>query len=255
MQPRSGADPFPRALISGLVASTAMQLAFALACVGVLLLAAAHAPGPWWATPALAWVDALSTSDLLNPARRPLYQAIGLYLAAGLLWAVVYTHSIHPRLRGPHWERGLVFACVPWTLSLVVLLPVAGFGMFGLALGAGPLPMVGSLALHAVYGVTLAALLGPIGDAVLDRSPLGTVQVGALQCAELGAAVGVVAGLALGAAVGVGLMGALRPGLDAGPLGMDPLAVLAAATVTGVAGGALVGSFAGLARAEPHLPG
>src|ERR671933_432111 len=103
MQPRSGADPFPRALISGLVASTAMQLAFAL-----------------------AWVDALSTSDLLNPARRPLYQAIGLYLAAGLLWAVVYTHSIHPRLSGPHWERGLVFACVPWTFSLVVLLPVAG---------------------------------------------------------------------------------------------------------------------------------
>ena len=70
MQPRSGTDPFARALISGLVASTAMQLAFALACVGVLLLAGGHASGPPWATPALAWVDALSTSDLLNPARR-----------------------------------------------------------------------------------------------------------------------------------------------------------------------------------------
>src|SRR5919202_5818948 len=215
MQPRSGADPFPRALISGLVASTAMQLAFALACVGVLLLAAAHAPGPWWATPALAWVDALSTSDLLNPARRPLYQAIGLYLAAGLLWAVVYTHSIHPRLSGPHWERGLVFACVPWAFSLVVLLPVAGGGVFGLALGAGPLPMVGSLALHGVYGVTLAWLLGPIGDVVLEPSPLGAVQGAALQRAEVGAAVGVVAGLALGAAIGLVLLGGSHLAVEA----------------------------------------
>jgi hypothetical protein len=36
---------------------------------------------------------------------------------------------------------------------------------------------------------------------------------------------------------------------------MDPLTVLAATTVAGVAGGALVGSFAGLARSEPYLPG
>ena len=70
MQRRSSADRFARALILGLVASTAMQLAFAVACAGVLLLAGGHASGPPWATPALAWVDALSTSDLLNPARR-----------------------------------------------------------------------------------------------------------------------------------------------------------------------------------------
>ena len=254
MQPRSGTDPFARALISGLVASTAMQLAFALACVGVLLLADGHAPGPSWAAPALAWVDALSTSDLLNPARQSLYRAIGLYLAAGLLWAVVYTHRVHTRLSGPRWERGLVFACVPWAFSLVVLLPVAGGGVFGLALGAGPLPMVGSLALHGVYGVTLAWLLGPMGDAALDPSPWGAVQAGASRGAEVGAAVGVVAGLAPGAAVGLVLMGALQGAVDAAHSGMDPLAVLAATTVAGVAGGALVGSFAGLARSEPHIP-
>jgi hypothetical protein len=230
-----------------------MQLAFALACVGVLLVAGGHASGPSWATPALAWVDALSTSDLLNPGRQSLYQAIGLYLAAGLLWAVVYTHSIHTRLSGPYWERGLVFACAPWTFSLVVLLPMAGCGVFGLALGAGPLPMVGSLALHGVYGVTLAWLLGPIGDVVLEPSPLGAVQGAALQRAEVGAAVGVVAGLALGAAIGLVLLGGSHLAVEAARSSTDPLAVLAATTVAGVAGGALVGSFAGLARSEPYV--
>ena len=63
------------------------------------------------------------------------------------------------------------------------------------------------------------------------------------------------AGLALGAAIGLLLTGALHRAADAARLGMDPLTVLAATTVAGVAGGTLVGSFAGLARSEPYLPG
>lgn len=53
-----------------------------------------------------------------------------------------------------------MFSLIPWAFSLVVFLPLVGGGFLGLGLGAGPLPILGNLLLHAVYGVTLGSVLG-----------------------------------------------------------------------------------------------
>ena len=61
---------------------------------------------------------------------------------------------------------------------MIIFLPLAGGGLLGLGLGAGPLPILGNLLVHLVYGVTLgflypafrylgmlATTLGHFGDA------------------------------------------------------------------------------------------
>jgi len=248
MRRYSASDPFARALLSGFIASTAMQLAFALGCSAVLLLANGQAAGP-----ASSWFQSLRNSGLVDLTRPALHQAIGLYFLVGLLWAVVYTHLFQHRLSGPQWERGLLFACVPWLFSVLVLLPVAGAGPLGLALAAGPLPLIGSLALHALYGVTLAVLSSSFGDGVLARPRSGEAQVIALQNAEFCAALGVVGGLALGAGLGLVLVNVNQAGNGSAWLGMHPFGLVAASTVTGGALGGLVGSFFGLGRAEAYV--
>ena len=59
---------------------------------------------------------------------------------------------------------------LPALVSLVVVLPLLGGGLFGLALGAGPLPIIGNVLLHVVYGAILGVVYGPWGD--LDASTL-----------------------------------------------------------------------------------
>jgi hypothetical protein len=243
MRRYSASDPFARALLSGFIASAAMQLAFAICCGAVLLLATSREAGP-----ASGWFQSLANSGLVDLTRPALHQAIGLYFLVGLLWAVVYTHLVQYRLSGPHWERGLLFASLPWLFSVLILLPFAGAGPLGLWLGAGPLPLIGSLALHALYGVTLAVLSSSFGDGVLARPRSGEAQVIALQNAEFCAALGVVGGLALGAALGLLLTNANQAWL-----GMHPFGLVAASSVTGGALGGLVGSFFGLGRAEAYL--
>ena len=120
-------------------------------------------------------------------------------------------------------------------------------------LGAGPLPLIGSLALHAIYGVTLAGLSSSFGDGVLARPRSGEAQVIALQNAECCAALGVVVGLAIGAALGLVLMTINQASNGSAWLGMHPFGLVAASTVTGGALGGLVGSFFGLGHADAYL--
>jgi hypothetical protein len=243
-------DPFARALVAGFVASAAMQFGFGLACAAVALLAAHGRAHPAWADVPVGWIVPLSRSGLLDLGRPTVYQAIGLYLVAGPLWAVVYSYTFHRWLSGPAWWRGLLFAAVPWLFSVVVLFPLTGGGLLGLGLGAGPLPMIGSLALHALYGAILGVLSGPLADIRLRTGPPNTVEMMAIHSAEAGAAGGVVLGLLLGAALGLTLVSIRQ--LPSGPayLGMHPLALLAATTAGGGVVGITLGSFLGLAGCD-----
>jgi len=52
--------------------------------------------------------------------------------------------------------RGLVFATGAWLLMMVIVMPLAGAGLFGLRIGAGA--PVATLVLHWVYGAVLGAI-------------------------------------------------------------------------------------------------
>src|SRR5262249_20397552 len=155
---------FPRAIVSGLSASLTTLFGFILAYGLAMALLALLDRGGLGATLLGQWLSALTHNRVLDIGLASLYVAAARYFAGGLLWAVLYARLAEPYLPGPDWWRGLLFAAVPALVSLVVVLPLLGGGLFGLALGAGPLPLLGNLLLHVVYGTTLGLIYGPFGD-------------------------------------------------------------------------------------------
>ena len=227
------------ALLAGFVASVAMVLAFAVAFAAALVLG--RLPAPILA----GWFQGLTNNALIDTAGPNLYAATAVFFVGGMLWALLYGLVFEPRLHGPAWIRGLKFALIPWVFSLAAFLPLVGGGPLGLNLGAGPLPVLGNLVLHAVYGAILGTVYGT-AESVFDR-PMHRGQSEDLlagRVAELGAARGMGVGLALGVALGV-IGAALVPqltGMQGGSL--NPLAMVVAVALTGAAFGGFVGSLA-----------
>ncbi len=225
-----------RALLAGFLASVAMVTAFAVAFVVALIL------GSLPLGPLTEWSTGLTSNALIDTARPSLYTALGVFTTGGLAWALLYGLLAESRLKGPSWERGVLFAIVPWLFSLIVFLPLVGGGFLGMSLGAGPLPIIGNAILHVVYGAVLGFVYGPLGDSVLD-SPRHTAtgdDVWAGPSSEIGAARGLVIGLAAGLVVGLLAMVAFSGALHGNPLGVVvPMALVAAAF------GGMIGSLSG----------
>lgn len=159
---------------------------------------------------------------------------VGVHLTLGIGWAVAYARVGEAALRGPGWSKGLRFAAVPWALSaLAVGLPVGT--TFGRAVEAGPLPILGSLLLHAVYGVVLGTVYGMTVESGFDGAANDRASAVA---AERGAAYGLVVGAV------TGLCGAwvLDAALDIGARD----AVALAGAMIGAAGGLGAGSLLGM---------
>src|SRR5262249_47741458 len=156
----------------------------------------------------------------------------GLNFAAGIIWALIFACDANDRLIAlPGWARGIVFALPPYLLSLVVFLPLVGGGLFGTKIGAGPLPVIGNLILHLVYGATLGAMF--VLDGSIDRVGGDTPAMDAqLRRAETGAAFGVILGALLGG--GATLLGALF------------FADSTTAIVSAAVGGAVIGAALGI---------
>jgi len=221
------------AILAGFVASVGMVMAFAIAYVAALLLS--RMPVPLLSD----WFRGLTTNRVIDAAGPNLYAAISMFFVGGVIWALLFVFAFEPRLRVNAWERGVRFALVPWLFSLVVFMPLIGGGLLGIGLGAGPLPVIGNLILHLVYGAVLGAVWGS-AESVIDR-PLHAaytedLQVGRLS--ELGAA----RGLGLGLAVGV-LVGLVAMVIVPQAIGMNPLAVVVAIGLSGAAFGGFVGSL------------
>jgi len=83
-----------------------------------------------------------------------------LHFAIGtVLWGLLYAAIFGEHIRGAWW-RGAVFATGAWMLMMVVVMPMAGAGLFGLAMGiAAP---VMTLMMHLVFGVVLGATYGAL---------------------------------------------------------------------------------------------
>jgi hypothetical protein len=233
------ASTFTLALLAGFVASVAMVLAFAIAFAAALVLG--RLPVPILA----GWFQGLTSNPLIDTAQPNLYAATAMFFLGGLIWALLYGLVFEPRLHGPAWMRGLRFALIPWLFSLAVFLPLVGGGILGMSLGAGPLPVVGNLVLHVVYGAILGTVYGS-AESVFDRPQHRGQSEDLLagRLAELGAARGLGIGLALG--IGLGVIGAVLvpqlTGMQGGS--SNPLAMVVAVGLTGAAFGGFVGSLA-----------
>jgi hypothetical protein len=220
------------ALLAGFVASVGMVLAFGVAFAAALVLG--RLPVPVISD----WFRGLTNNALIDTAGPNLYAATAIFFFGGVLWSMLYGLVFEPRLKGPAWQRGVTFALIPWVFSLAIFMPLVGGGLLGVGLGAGPLPILGNLILHAVWGAVLGVVYGS-AESVFDRPShkayADELQAGRLS--EVAAARGMIAGLALG--VVVGALGALVV-----PQGLsNPMAMVVAVGLTGAAFGGFVGSL------------
>lgn len=226
--PRSAwRERFGPAVISGFVATTAMAVA-ALIAYGIAL-----GLGDASGTLFQRWLFALTHNPVTENVRASLLAVVGLDLAAGIVWALVFAWDANDRLIAfPGWVRGIIFALPPALLSLIVFLPLAGGGLFGVKIGAGPLPVIGNIVLHVIYGAVLGGMFALDGS--IGRVGTSDPEAAAtLRQAEAGAGWGVL----LGALIGGGgtLLAALL------------VAAHSAATIAGAAiGGAVVGAALGI---------
>ncbi len=231
-----------RTILSGFIASMAMVLSFPVAYGLALFLSQQRLPGPL-----PAWLHGLTHNAFLDAALPNPYAALGIFFAGGLVWAMVYNGLVSRRLAGPDWRRGVTFSLIPWLFSLAVFFPLVGAGFFGLGLGAGPLPILGNLVLHLLYGGVLGAISGPLGDRV-DGESSGQPgeNAASLRLAEDGAVKGLVGGLVVGLVVGAVVATPLgRDGLLAG---LNPIAAIVGSALVAGSFGVVVGSLTGLAR-------
>ncbi len=231
-----------RAIIAGFMATAAATVVLA-AAYGAALTAGQQSSSNVF----VQWLYNLAHNAVTNKAADNLYAALMVQLVIGLLFAVVYAYVAEPILRGAPWMRGLLFALVPFILSVVVFFPVAGAGFLGSGVNAGPLPVLGNLVLHVIYGVTLgqAYVLNSVGGADSNGR-----DIGANNHAERGAAFGIVLGAIIGGVGGmlVGIFSRQSPG----DIMTGPWQTFLFGSVLGAVAGALIGSMSGLTQVFKH---
>jgi F0F1-type ATP synthase assembly protein I len=189
--------------------------------------------------PVQGWSWALVNNPVAERTADGAILAIGANLAVGLVLALAYARYAEPRLRGPSWWRGMQFALIPWLLSLIVFLPLMGGGVFGMNIGAGPLPILGNLILHLVYGAVLGGSYAEATEDWLDDTDIDRNNAAS---AERGAAIGLVAGVVPGLVIGW----LVAPTF--GDLVSRPATMIGVAFIGAVIGLA-IGSFAAMNRA------
>jgi hypothetical protein len=214
-------------LLSGFVATIAMTAALAGA------YGLANALGDETGNRIERWMYALSHNEITDRANDSLVLAIGLNLILGLVFAVIYG-MIEYRLPGrAGWQRGMLFALPLWLISIVIFFPLMDAGLFGVDLDAGPLPVIGNLILHLIYGAVLGSLFAVDVDAWLDGSREDHATALDMQRDTM---IGVVGGAVVGFVAGVLLRGQFDSIMN------DGMTMLVGALV-GAAFGGLIGSI------------
>src|SRR5205807_7630108 len=146
-----------RGLIAGFLAMFEMGIGinlvlYAMALVG--LLEPQHA--------LLRFLDL--TARLAGSGQVALVALLVLFLAGGVVWALLYTAVAVRYLPGPPPVRGLLFSALPFAVSMG-LLAALGFGPLGLGLGAGLIPCAGELTRCGLFGAGLGTAEQMVRDA------------------------------------------------------------------------------------------
>ena len=106
-------------------------------------------------------LDPIGMISAMAGARSPIIGWIGHFAIGTVFWGIGFA-IVSRYLPGPYWARGVVFGVAAWLMMMIVVMPMADAGFFGLGLGM-TVP-VAALILHAVYGAVLGIVYGLLGD-------------------------------------------------------------------------------------------
>ena len=78
------------------------------------------------------------------------------FMIGSIVWGVLFAF-LAPKLPGvSFWLKGVYFGIVAWVLMMVVVMPMAGAGFFGMKFGM--VAPVMTLVLHLIYGAVLGGV-------------------------------------------------------------------------------------------------
>lgn len=209
---------------------------FAFSAVLAAAYGAARAIGEETGNQLQRWAWNLAHNPIVNSTEERITIAITLNIAAGLAFAMIYGRFAEPLLPGGPVTTGILFSLVPFVLSITVFFMVMDVGFLGLDIDAGPLPILGNLVVHLVYGAVLGWMYGIPLESGIDDTPLD-------RAANEGAERGAARGVPLGAVAGAVIAFIVSPTLDDLT---NQLLVTVVGALTGGAVGLLVGSLIGM---------
>ena len=85
------------------------------------------------------------------------------HFAIGALWGILFAVTVRVFPGSSCWMRGVIFSVVPWLLMMIIIMPMAGAGIFGMELGV--MAPVMTLMLHLVFGAVLGFTFGALAKA------------------------------------------------------------------------------------------
>ncbi|MDA3920115.1 MAG: hypothetical protein PF501_05475 [Salinisphaera sp.] len=94
---------------------------------------------------------------LFGTPAAPILGWVAHFAIGTVAWGLIFA-ALYARLPGSPIVKGLVFGTGAWVLMMIILMPLAGKGLF--AAGAGPAVAIATLILHWIYGVALGAVMG-----------------------------------------------------------------------------------------------
>jgi len=83
---------------------------------------------------------------------------IGHFVIGTILWGTFYVLLIENLPGKAHWQKGTWFGAGAWLLMMILVMPMAGAGLFGLSIGV--MAPVMTLILHIIFGIVLAEFYG-----------------------------------------------------------------------------------------------
>ena len=105
-------------------------------------------------------LDPIAMITAMAGANSPALGWIAHFVIGSIFWGIGFA-VVSPYLPGPFWLRGVIFAVGAWLLMMIVMMPMAGAGLFGL--GLSMMTPVATLVLHIVFGLVLGGVYGLLG--------------------------------------------------------------------------------------------
>jgi hypothetical protein len=235
-----------RAVLAGFCGSTVATVILLFSYIMAQLLARSTGEG--------SALHALAYNNLTALVESHLYVTAVAHFVLGTLFALAYARLVDQLPGRNSWRSGLVYGLGLWLLSAVIFFPLMGAGFFALQLGAGLLPVLGSLILHLAYGGVLGLIYSPylasFGVNAMAQHPGAVPHQLSSTPSEKAAAKGILGGAALGSLL-VGVAWLLGQGdsmtVSGLPLDYTLMAVVFFFTTVGM----LIGFWTGAPDGEP----
>lgn len=85
-----------------------------------------------------------------------------MHLVDGIfIFPLIYAFALYSRLPGGPALKGTAWGVILWLVAQVVVMPMAGAGLFSAAMG-GMMAAIGSLVGHVLYGALLGVIAGDV---------------------------------------------------------------------------------------------